>query len=150
MDVLTEAAIRAEARASDKEDAIRQSGELLVKAGYVSQAYIMGMLAREQVMPTYLGNGVAIPHGQYESRQYIHETGISVLQLPEGVEWTPGETVYLVIGIAAANNEHTDILANIAEVIEEQDAVMALVHCKDAKKIIEMMTAPKDLSKSEA
>ena len=110
------------ATASDKQDAIRQAGELLVWGGCVAPNYVNGMLAREQTMSTYLGNGVAIPHGQHENLSDVHNTGISVLQLPDGVQWEDDERAYLVIGIAANAEEHVGVLANLAEVIEDEEA----------------------------
>ncbi|MDW8317040.1 MAG: PTS sugar transporter subunit IIA, partial [Anaerolineae bacterium] len=117
MDILTLDRIRLQATAADKTDAIRQAGELLVRGGCVEPPYIEGMLAREAIMSTYLGNGVAIPHGQNDDRPYILRTGVSVLQVPEGVEWEDGERAYLIIGIAATADEHVGVLANLAEVV---------------------------------
>jgi phosphocarrier protein FPr len=82
--------------------------------------YVEGMLAREEIMSTYLGNGVAIPHGQFDNRGDILKTGISVLQIPDGIEWEPGEKAYLIIGIAALRDEHVAVLGNLAEVIEDE------------------------------
>ena len=131
--------IRLQGKASDKQDAIRQAGELLVQGGCVVPSYVDGMLAREQTMSTYLGNGVAIPHGQHENLGDVRRTGISVLQLPDGVEWEPGELAYLVIGIAANADEHVGVLANLAEVIEDPDAAEQLAHTTDANLIVERL-----------
>jgi phosphocarrier protein FPr len=144
METLTQSTIRLAAHAADKTAAIRQAGELLAAAGYVAPEYVDGMLAREEVVTTYLGNGVAIPHGQYENRGLIHHTGISVLQLPDGVEWAEGEAVHLVIGIAAIDNEHINILANIAEVIEEPELVEVLATTSDPQQIIDCLTSQQD------
>lgn len=131
--------IRLQARASDKQDAIRQAGELLVQGGCVVPAYVDGMLAREQTMSTYIGNGVAIPHGQHENRADVRRTGISVLQLPEGVAWEGDERAYLVIGIAANAEEHVGVLANLAEVVEDPDAAEQLAQTTDAMVILECL-----------
>ena len=78
------------------------------------------MLAREKVISTYLGNGIAIPHGELEDLGSVYHTGVSVLQLPEGVEWEPGEKAYLVIGLAAQPlREHVGVLANLVEVLQD-------------------------------
>jgi mannitol/fructose-specific phosphotransferase system IIA component len=139
MAILSLETIRLQAQASDKQDAIRQAGELLVQGGCVAPAYVNGMLAREQTMSTYLGNGVAIPHGQHENLSDVHRTGISVLQLPDGVEWEAGELAYLIIGIAANADEHVGVLANLAEVIEDPDAAEELVRTTDANLIVERL-----------
>jgi phosphocarrier protein FPr len=131
--------VRLGARARDKQDAIQQAGELLVAGGCVAPAYVSGMLAREQTMSTYLGNGVAIPHGQHENLADVRRTGISVLQFPNGVEWEPGELAYLVIGIAANAEEHVGVLANLAEVIEDPDAAEQLARTTDPMLIVERL-----------
>ena len=123
--------IRLQARARDKTDAIRQVGELLVAGGCVDPAYVDGMLARERITSTYLGNGVAIPHGQNENRSQVRRTGIAVLQLPEGVEWEPNELAYLVIGIAANDDDHVDVLTNLAELIEDPATAEQLARTTD-------------------
>jgi mannitol PTS system EIIA component len=131
--------VRLQAQAIDKADAIRQAGELLVQSGCVNPAYIGGMLAREATMSTYLGNGVAIPHGQHENLADIRRTGISVLQVPGGVEWEPGELAYLVIGIAAHSDEHVGVLSNLAEIMEDPDMTSQLAHATDPQAIVERL-----------
>ena len=128
--------IRLQATAVDKADAIRQAGNLLVQAGYVAPAYVNGMLAREETMSTYLGEGVAIPHGEYDNLEDIYKTGLSVLQLPAGVEWEPGETAHLVIGIAASSDEHVGVLARLAEAIEDEDVLEELTNTTDVDVIL--------------
>jgi mannitol PTS system EIIA component len=134
--VLAPNRIRLQARAADKSDAIRQAGELLVSSGCVEAPYVEGMLAREETMSTYLGNGVSIPHGEFDDRAYIKQTGISVLQLSDGVEWEDGEKAYLVIGIAAAADEHVGVLANLAEAIEDDEVAQQLITTTDPEFIL--------------
>lgn len=131
MEILSLNRIRLNATATDKMGAIRQAGELLVDGGCVTPAYVEGMLAREKTMSTYLDNGVAIPHGQYDNREDILQTGISVLQIPQGVEWEPGETAYLVVGIAASGDEHIDVLTRLSEVVEDKAATDRLIEASD-------------------
>ncbi len=131
MPILSPERIQLQATVVDKADAIRQAGKLLVDSGCVQARYVDGMLAREETMSTYLGNGVSIPHGQYENREDILQTGISVLQVPNGVEWEDGEKAYLVIGIAASSDEHVGVLANLAEVIEDEDLTQELSQTTD-------------------
>ncbi len=120
MGILSKESICLNAVAESKRDAIQQCGKLLVDVGCVMPQYVEGMLAREEIMSTYLGNGVAIPHGQFDNRGDILKTGISVLQIPDGIEWEPGEKAYLIIGIAALRDEHVAVLGNLAEVIEDE------------------------------
>lgn len=140
--VLTRETVRLRARAADKADAIAQAGEVLVKAGCVAPSYVEGMLARERVMSTYLGNGIAIPHGQLEDLERVYRTGISVLQLPKGVEWEPGEKAYLVVGLAARSTsvEHNHVLMNLLDVLADPKTIRRLVHATDPTTIVERLT----------
>lgn len=142
MSIISLATVRLGAAASDKADAIRQAGALLLEAGCVTPAYIAGMLERERSMSTYLGNGIAIPHGQFESRSEVRRAGISVVQIPAGVEWEPGERAFLVIGIAATEDEHLGVLANLAEVLEDPEAAAQLVAATDPTMIVERLSRP--------
>lgn len=139
MAVLTLERIKTGATAVNKEDAIRQAGQLLVDSGCVSADYIKGMLEREATMSTFLGNGVAIPHGTYEAIAHIKKTGISVLQLPAGVVWEDDEVAFLVIGIAAASDDHIGILTNLAEVVEDEDVALTLGQSAGADEILNLL-----------
>lgn len=135
--------IKLGATATDKQDAIRQAGELLVTSGAVAPNYVNGMLAREETMSTYLGEGVAIPHGQYDNREEIFETGISVLQIPAGVLWEEEdgdeEKAYLIIGIAASEDEHIGVLSKLAEAIEEEEVVEKLRTTTDPVEVLAIL-----------
>jgi len=139
MRILSKDSIRLNAKVINKQDAIYQCGKLLVDAGCVTQNYIDGMLAREELMSTYLGNGVAIPHGQFDNRSDILNTGISVLQVPDGVEWEQGEEVFLVIGIAALRDEHVSVLANLAEVIDDEKTAEIMRITTDVNLILDYL-----------
>lgn len=72
-------------QAANKEEAIRQIAGALVSAGNVADGYVNGMLAREQQTSTFLGNGIAIPHGTTDTRDQVLKTGVQVYQFPQGV-----------------------------------------------------------------
>ncbi|KPL78710.1 hypothetical protein ADN00_05550 [Ornatilinea apprima] len=139
MAIVSKERICLQASAMDKEEAIRKAGDLLVESGCVLPPYIDGMLAREQSMSTSLGNGVAIPHGVYENRDHILKTGISVLQLPDGVDWDEDEKVYLVIGIAATSDEHVEVLSNLADVIDDENNLSELLSTTDPDVIVKYL-----------
>jgi len=142
MAILTKELVRLNATADTKKAAIEMAGELLVKAGRVKPAYVDGMLARESTMSTFMGNGVAIPHGEYDNREDIIQTGISVVQFPEGIEWEDGERAHLVIGIAATEDEHVGVLSNLAEVVEDPEDAEFLAKTADPNVIIERLGRP--------
>lgn len=128
------------ASAAGKLDAIRAVGNLLVDNSFIEPGYIESMLAREKVANTYLGNGIAIPHGLPKDRDMIHKTGVSIVQVPAGVEWNPGETVYLVVGIAARSDEHLQILANLTHLLDDEATVSSLRKTNDPTTIIEKLS----------
>ncbi|HKH44513.1 MAG TPA: PTS sugar transporter subunit IIA [Thermoanaerobaculia bacterium] len=59
------------ALAVSKEQAIRQVADLLVRSGFIEPGYADSMLARERVANTYLGQGIAIPHGLPKDRELM-------------------------------------------------------------------------------
>ena len=139
MAILSKERISLQASAADKADAIRKAGELLVKSGCVLPEYVNGMLKREESMSTSLGNGVAIPHGIYENREHILKTGISVLQLTQGVDWEEGDKVLMVIGIAASADEHVGVLSNLADVIDNEESLAELLKTNDPDIIVKYL-----------
>jgi len=134
-------AVRVGARAADKTDAIRQVGQILVEAGFIEPGYVDSLLARERVANTFLGNGIAIPHGVPKDRDLIKKTGVAVLQVPEGVEWNPGDRVHLVVGIAAKSDEHMQILTNLTDVLGNADEAARLAHTADPADIARRLSA---------
>ncbi|UBV44979.1 phosphoenolpyruvate--protein phosphotransferase (plasmid) [Deinococcus taeanensis] len=124
---LPRALIRLGAHATSKDDAITQVAALLADAGYTDPTYLRGMRERETQANTYLGSGIAIPHGTPDTRHLIRRTGIAVLQVPQGVPWGEGgEHVRLVVGIAAASDEHLDILRRLTRVLADDALVERL------------------------
>lgn len=117
-----------------KEAAIRRAGELLVRGGYVEEPYVDAMLRREQFATTYLGMGIAIPHGTSDAKERVLRSGIVVLQYPEGVDFGD-EKAHLVIGIAGVGDEHLDILARLSASLEDDDLLQRLLSTHDPKVI---------------
>ncbi|STT05314.1 Fructose-specific phosphocarrier protein HPr [Klebsiella pneumoniae] len=111
-------------QAGNKEEAIRQVAAALVSAGNVADGYVNGMLGREQQTSTFLGNGIAIPHGTTDTRDQVLKTGVQVFQFPQGVTWGEGQTAYVAIGIAASSDEHLGLLRQLTHVLSD-DAVAA-------------------------
>lgn len=141
-DILSLDTIKIQATVESKEDAIRQAGELLVASGCVHPDYVKGMLAREKIMSTFVGNGVSIPHGEFADSRLVNRSGISVLQVPAGVEWEDGEKAYLIVGICATGDEHITILQNLAEVVEDLETAQFLAITTDVGAILEKLNRP--------
>lgn len=123
-----------------KEEAIVHAGKMLFESGYVNEPYIEGMLAREKKFSTYIGNAVAIPHGENDVKDQINHSGIVVVQYPNGIEFGEGKIAKLVIGIAGLGNEHIQILANIAEAIEDEAILDRMITSGDVDYIYEVFS----------
>lgn len=134
--ILAKENIRLNTTVAEKEEAIRLTGNILVERGYVESNYIEKMLEREELTSTYMGNFVAIPHGTEDSKHFVKESGISFVQVPQGVDFGNGNIVKLLIGIAGKNNEHLDILSNIAIVCSDEENIDKLVTATTAEEII--------------
>jgi phosphoenolpyruvate-protein phosphotransferase len=133
---LTSKNIQLHAKATSKEDAIRQAGRVLIDAGNIDAGYVESMLGREAQANTFLGNGIAIPHGMGKDRELIQRTGVAVVQFPEGVTWNPGQTVRIVVAIAAKSDEHLDILAALTDVLDDTAVADRLAQTNDPSEII--------------
>jgi phosphocarrier protein FPr len=112
-----------------------------VRSGFIEPGYADSMLAREQVANTYLGKGVAIPHGLPKDRGMIRRTGIAVLQVPGGVAWQPGEMATIIVGIAARSDEHLDILSNLTGLLYDDEMVARLAVTRDSGEIVAALSA---------
>ena len=122
----------------DKESAIRRAGRLLFESGYVDEAYIEAMIERERFTTTYMGLGLAIPHGTSEAKENVKASGICVLQYPEGVDFGE-EKARLIVGIAGVGNEHLEILARLGETLEDSETLEALCTTSNPETILEIL-----------
>ena len=127
-------------KADSMDQAIEHVGSLLVSRGSVTPPYVDGMKHRERVVSTYLGNGVALPHGVNESKDFIRSTGIVVGQYPEGVDWGPG-TAYLVVGLAAIGDDHVRVLSQLAEILQDEELCEQLAQTDDADFVYGQLSA---------
>lgn len=125
-------------KADTKEEAIQAAGELLHKLGYVDASYIPAMQEREKLATTYMGMGIAIPHGTSQAKGTVKKSGIVVLQYPEGVSFGD-EKANLVFGIAGVGDEHLEILSNICGALEDEEIMEALLTAKDPAVVLEKL-----------
>ena len=125
----------------DNKEATIAAGDLLLKNGYIEKEYIDSMLEKleTQSFATYIGNGVAIPHGMSDGSKYVTNTGISVIQVPEGVDWNE-EKAYIVVGIAANSDDHMNVLASLADAIEDVEDAKRLWSETSVEKIYELLS----------
>lgn len=128
---LSESNIHLNAIAETKQQTIEMVANALENAGNVEQGYLQGMLAREQQTSTFLGNGIAIPHGTLETRDMVKKTGVQVFQFPQGIEWGEGNIAYVVIGIAARSDEHLALLRQLTYVLGDEEVAAKLATLTD-------------------
>lgn len=131
------------AQAATKEAAIRQVADALVNAGNVAPGYVDGMLAREQQTSTYLGNGIAIPHGTTDTRDKVLKTGVQVFQFPQGISWGEGQTAYVAIGIAASSDEHLGLLRQLTHVLSDDSVAEQLKTATTAQELRALLMGEK-------
>ena len=136
-DVIIKEGIKTGLPSVTKEEAIQAAGELLHQLGYVNESYIPAMQERERTVSTYMGLGVAIPHGTAEAKGEVKKTGIVMLQYPDGVSFGE-EKAYLVFGIAGIGDEHLDLLAKIGGIIEEEAQLEKLKTVTSPEEVLAM------------
>ena len=127
-----------------RDQAIRMAGQLLVDSGCVESEYVDSMIARNNDVSTYMGNFIAIPHGTDDGKKFIKKTGISVVQIPMGVDFSDPDTegeqlVTVVFGIAGLNNEHLNILSQIAIFCSDVSNVAKLADAQSPQEIIDLL-----------
>ena len=126
-----------------REAAIRKAGQLLVDAGCVDPEYVDAMIERDNDVSTYMGNFIAIPHGTDEAKRYIKKTGISVVQVPMGVNFSSNDQednlVTVVFGIAGKYDEHLQLLSQIALFCSDVTNVARLADATKADDIIALL-----------
>ena len=137
--------IRLNGSAANKEEAIKQVAAGLVANNHVAEGYADGMFAREQQTSTFLGNGIAIPHGTLDTRHLVQETGVQIIQFPQGVQWGDGNTAYVVIGIAAKSDEHLTLLRQLTTVLSDEDAAAELAKTQDIQAFADILSGKKSL-----
>ena len=138
-DILIPEGIRLNLKSVSKEEAIQAAGALLHELGYVDEAYIPAMLEREKIVTTYIGMGLAIPHGTTHDAGIIHKTGIVLLQYPEGVDFGE-EKAQLVIGIAGMGGEHMEVLAKVCTALDDPAVLEKMKTTDDKEWIMRQLT----------
>jgi mannitol PTS system EIIA component len=138
-DLLDPRAVLLGQSAASREEAVRRCGQALMEVGAVAEPYVEAMLERERTISTYVGEGVAIPHGTSASKQDVLRDAICVVGFPGGVDWD-GENVVLCVGIAAAGDGHVPLLAALAEILLDPERARSLREAKDVQQVLKELT----------
>ena len=125
--------------ANNKFDAIKRIASSLTDKNLVQSGYVDGMLNRENQNSTFLGNGIAIPHGTTDTRNMVNTTGVAVHHFPQGVDWGDGNVAYVAIGIAAKSDEHLGILKQLTKVLSADGVEQRLRDAKSEQEIIALL-----------
>ncbi|HEX2356390.1 MAG TPA: PTS sugar transporter subunit IIA [Micromonosporaceae bacterium] len=136
--LLDRRAIRLAERATDRDDAIRRCGDVLVELGAVTPEYSESMLERERSVPTFMGEGVAIPHGTLAGKDAVLRDALAVLKFPEGVDWD-GNPVTVCVAIAVRGDGHLALLAELAQVLLDPDRARALREATEPDEVLELL-----------
>lgn len=142
---LSESNVFLNLQASDKEQAIRFAGEQLVKGGYVEPEYVPAMLEREKLTSTYLGESIAVPHGTIEAKDRVLRTGVVFCQYPQGVRFgdEEDEVARLVIGIAARNNEHIQVITSLTNALDDDGVIERLANTTSVQEVLDLLGGKK-------
>jgi PTS system mannitol-specific IIA component len=132
------AGIRLGATASSREEAVRLCGELLLSLGAVEKEYVDAMWERENIISSFMGEGVSLPHGTDASRKYVNFAQLVLVRFENEVPWD-GEQVKLCIGIAAKGNEHGELLGNLAEKLLDEDSYKQLMESNSTNELLELL-----------
>ncbi|MBG0833189.1 PTS sugar transporter subunit IIA [Planomonospora sp. ID67723] len=131
-------AVRLDATASGRDDAILQCGRALLEVGAVEAPYLDAMLERERTISTYVGEGVAIPHGTLAAKDVVRHDAICVLRFPEGVDWD-GERVTVCVGIAARGDGHVRLLSELARILMDPGRARALREAAEVAEVVRLL-----------
>jgi PTS system mannitol-specific IIA component len=139
-DILTLNQIKVPGKATTKDEAIAEAGQILVDAGAVTAAYVDAMYEREKSVSTYMGNFLAIPHGTNEAKDAIKASALSVVRYDTPIDWD-GNEVRFAVGIAGLNNGHLEILGKIAIIFSDMDEVDKMIAAGSADEVYELLNA---------
>lgn len=143
-EILAKDLIVADGAARTMGEAIREAGELLVRAGAVEPAYIDSMQDRERTMSTYMGNFLAIPHGMNAAKATIRRSAMSLVRYADPIDWGGRGPVHIVIGIAGVENEHLEMLSKVAIVFSDVDEAARMRDATTADELYSLLESVND------
>jgi PTS system mannitol-specific IIA component len=143
MSVLTLDQVRIHSGSSTQQEALQEATDILVSVGAVTPAYVDAMRQREETVSTYMGNGLAIPHGTNDTKDAILGSALSVVRYDGGVDWD-GEPATFVVGIAGRGDEHLEILSQIAILFSDEDDVAKLNAAQTPDELYALLSAVND------
>ncbi len=130
--------------AKTKQEAIQFAGDKLVELGFVNQQYVEGMLKREDVLSTYLGEGIALPHGMIGEKQHVIKTGVVFCQFPKGVAWDNegSDEASLAIAIAAQGSQHIQVISSVSNALDDNESLTLLKETSNVEDVLAILNRP--------
>ena len=141
--ILAPSSIVLDGTATDSASGIDEAGALLVAAGAVDEGYVEAMHDREATVSTFMGNGLAIPHGTNEAKSSITRSAMSFVRYPGGIDWNGNPTTF-VIGIAGVGDEHLELLQRVAMTFSDPAQVQRLENATTTDEILEILGDEKE------
>lgn len=142
-DLLSEKTVSIGAKASSKEEVIKQAVSLVAKSRAIDdvKVYEKGVFKREEESTTGIGEGIAIPHCK---NAVVNKPALAAMVLPEGVDYASldGEPVHLLFLIAAPNSEdnvHLVVLARLSEMLMNDEFKNKLLAAKSKKEFLKVI-----------
>jgi PTS system ascorbate-specific IIA component len=140
--ILTEKAIKLRAQVKNWQEAVRIGGKLLVNAGFAKQEYIDAMVETVKELGPYsvIAPGIAMPHARPEAG--VIRYGLSLLTLATPVEFGNKENdpVDIVVSFCATDNtSHIQMLAELAQLLGNEEAVNTIRNAKEVAEIVKLL-----------
>lgn len=162
VDLLNKESIMLNAAPESKSEAIDMLIELQVKGGNIADKaeYKRGILAREEMSSTAVGEGIAIPHAKSTA---VNAPSLAAMTVPEGVDYEAmdDEPSNLLFMIAAPNDGdvHLEVLSRLMTILMDEDFRTKLLSAKNKDEFLKIVDdmehekypdEPKSEVKSEA
>lgn len=139
VDLLKKDSIQLDAAPKNKAEAIEMLVDLQVKGGNIAdrEEYKKGILAREEMSSTAVGEGIAIPHAKSTA---VKAPSLAAMTVPNGVDYEAmdDEPSNLLFMIAAPNNGdvHLEVLSRLMTILMDEDFREKLINAKDKDEFL--------------
>lgn len=141
-DLLNVESIKLNASPKTKQEAIEELIDLQVKGGKIAdrEAYKEGILAREAMSTTAVGEGIAIPHAKSDA---VKAPSLAAMTVPNGVDYEAmdDEPSNLLFMIAAPNggDVHLEVLSRLMTMLMDEDFKNKLLSAKDKNEFLKII-----------
>lgn len=137
-DFIKEDHIKVGITADTWQDAVKQSGQLLLEIDAIEERYIDAMINKVVELGNYIviAPGIAMPHARPEDG--AKKTAITLMTLKEGVSFghEKNDPVTLIVGLSAIDNKlHLEALASLMELLGNDEKLQLILNSKSEKEL---------------